>query len=65
MGAKIELDPGLDVAEVAAAIDATEARLREAVPIARVVYLEPDVYDPALDDGEHPAPGLGPLDSNA
>jgi len=65
VGAKIELDPGLDVAEVAAAIDATEARLREAVPIARVVYLEPDVYDPALDDAEHPAPGLGPLDSNA
>ena len=31
--------------EVAAGIDAVEARIREAVPIARVIYLEPDIYD--------------------
>jgi cation diffusion facilitator family transporter len=29
---------------VAKGIDAAEARIREAVPIARVVYLEPDIY---------------------
>jgi cation diffusion facilitator family transporter len=31
-------------AEIAAAIDAAEARIREAVPIARVIYLEPDIF---------------------
>ncbi|MFF8032283.1 MULTISPECIES: cation diffusion facilitator family transporter [unclassified Streptomyces] len=30
--------------EIASAIDAAESRIREAVPIARVIYLEPDVY---------------------
>ncbi|OEJ32234.1 cation diffusion facilitator family transporter [Streptomyces subrutilus] len=32
--------------QVADAINAAEARIREAVPIARVIYLEPDVYRP-------------------
>jgi cation diffusion facilitator family transporter len=43
VGAKLELDPSLTFAEVADAINGAETRLREAVPIARVVYLEPDV----------------------
>ena len=30
--------------EVAAAIDAAERRIRAAVPIARVIYVEPDIY---------------------
>ncbi|MHA7174794.1 cation diffusion facilitator family transporter [Arthrobacter monumenti] len=34
-------DSGEDVAEE---IDSAEQRIREAVPIARVIYLEPDVY---------------------
>ena len=34
---------------VAADIDAVETRIREAVPTARVIYLEPDVYRPGLD----------------
>jgi divalent metal cation (Fe/Co/Zn/Cd) transporter len=33
-------DSGQDIAK---AIDAAEIRIREAVPIARVIYLEPDV----------------------
>ena len=33
-------DSGHDIAK---AIDSVEARIREAVPIARVIYLEPDV----------------------
>jgi cation diffusion facilitator family transporter len=33
--------------EVARAIDEAEARIREAVPIARVIYLEPDIYSAA------------------
>jgi divalent metal cation (Fe/Co/Zn/Cd) transporter len=31
-------------ATVARGIDAIEKRIREAVPIARVIYLEPDIY---------------------
>jgi len=43
VAAKLELDPALDVPGVAGAIDAAEARVREAVPAARVMYLEPDL----------------------
>jgi cation diffusion facilitator family transporter len=32
--------------ELARHIDETEVRIREAVPIARVIYIEPDIYDP-------------------
>ena len=42
VGAKLEMDPTLTFVDVAATIDAAEGRLRAAVPIARVVYLEPD-----------------------
>ena len=35
--------PDLDLAGVAATIDAAEARIRAAVPAARVIYLEPDL----------------------
>jgi hypothetical protein len=31
---------------VSRAIDAAEARIREAVPIARAIYVEPDIYRP-------------------
>ena len=43
VGAKIELDPTLAPAAIAEAINATESRMREAVPIARIIYLEPDL----------------------
>jgi cation diffusion facilitator family transporter len=43
VAAKIELRPGLSSAEVAGAINAAEARVRAAVPIARAIYLEPDI----------------------
>jgi cation diffusion facilitator family transporter len=43
VGAKIELDPSLAPAAIAEAINATESRVREAVPIARIIYLEPDL----------------------
>lgn len=43
VAAKLALRPGLPVEEVARAIDAAEARVREAVPEARVIYLEPDL----------------------
>jgi cation diffusion facilitator family transporter len=43
VAAKIELEPSLTAADVAATINAAETSLRAAVPAARVVYLEPDI----------------------
>ncbi|WP_263119017.1 cation diffusion facilitator family transporter [Cellulomonas sp. RIT-PI-Y] len=43
VAAKIEVDAEESAAEVAHAIDAAERRVRAAVPIARVIYLEPDL----------------------
>jgi divalent metal cation (Fe/Co/Zn/Cd) transporter len=47
VGAKIEFERDLDVPELARAIDAVEASIREAVGEARVIYIEPDVHRPA------------------
>ena len=41
--AKVEIDPDLSADNVARAIDQAQARVRQAVPSARVVYLEPDL----------------------
>ncbi|MBB4903938.1 cation diffusion facilitator family transporter [Actinophytocola algeriensis] len=43
VAAKIALEPGLSLADVAAEIDAVEKRIREDVPAARLIYLEPDL----------------------
>src|SRR5918998_4381773 len=43
VAAKIALAPGLPLEAVAAAIDAAEARVRERVADARIIYLEPDL----------------------
>ncbi|OLT02978.1 cation diffusion facilitator family transporter [Pseudonocardia sp. CNS-004] len=43
VAAKIALAPGLPLATVATAIDEAEARVRERVPEARSIYLEPDL----------------------
>ncbi|MFF7414338.1 cation diffusion facilitator family transporter [Streptomyces lydicus] len=47
VAAKIAVRHDDTAARVAEAIDAAEARIRAAVPIARVIYLEPDIYDEA------------------
>jgi cation diffusion facilitator family transporter len=44
VAAKIAVTNNDTAAEVAAGIDEAERRIREAVPIARVIYLEPDLY---------------------
>ncbi|MDI9829596.1 cation diffusion facilitator family transporter [Streptomyces sp. KAU_LT] len=44
VAAKIAVQHDDTAREVATAINAAEARIREAVPIARVIYLEPDIY---------------------
>jgi cation diffusion facilitator family transporter len=43
VGAKIAMPRGVTLAQVAKAIDDAEARVRSAVPTARVIYLEPDL----------------------
>lgn len=43
VAAKIEVPAASTAADVADAIDAAEQRVRAAVPIARVIYLEPDL----------------------
>lgn len=51
VAARVELEPGLASPVVARVLDEAEARLREAVPLARVVYLEP-----AIPEAAGPAP---------
>jgi cation diffusion facilitator family transporter len=51
VAAKLGLPADKSLVEVAADIDAVERRIRAAVPVARVIYLEPDLYrapQPAL-----------------
>ncbi len=43
VGAKVAMPAAATLTEVATAIDAAEARVRAAVPSARVIYLEPDL----------------------
>ena len=47
VAAKIAVRGSESAAEVAAAIDEAERRVREVEPIARVIYLEPDIRRPA------------------
>jgi cation diffusion facilitator family transporter len=44
VAAKVAIKPGLDIGDIAQAIDAAEARVRAAVPAARLMYIEPDLY---------------------
>lgn len=46
VAAKIAVPAASSAADVAAAIDAAEIRVREAVPLARLIYLEPDLRRP-------------------
>ena len=46
VAAKIAVDASLTAGALAAGINAAEARIRTAVPIAETIYLEPDIYHP-------------------
>ena len=59
VGAKVALAPGLDMVAVAAAIDDAERRVREAEPLAKVIYVEPDLYRAHLASGARATPGAG------
>ena len=55
VAAKIAVRPADTAAQVAAGIDAAEKRVREAVPIAQTIYLEPDLYRPSREDHTDPS----------
>lgn len=57
VAAKLEFDRSLTVAETAAAIDACEGRVRASVPIARRIYIEPDLWRAHPAQGSTPDPG--------
>jgi divalent metal cation (Fe/Co/Zn/Cd) transporter len=42
VAAEMQMDSALDTAGVTAVIDRAEERIRKAVPIAAMIYLEPD-----------------------
>ena len=44
VAAKVAVVPGLDITQIATGIDAAESRVRAAIPAARLIYLEPDLY---------------------
>jgi cation diffusion facilitator family transporter len=52
VAAKLGFAADAPLAHIASDIDRIEARVREAVPAARVIYFEPDIYRP----GDDPAP---------
>ncbi|NEA40059.1 cation diffusion facilitator family transporter [Streptomyces sp. SID11385] len=55
VAAKIAVRPDATGTEITEAIDGAESRVREAVPIARVIYLEPDIFTEAeAAAGPHP-----------
>jgi divalent metal cation (Fe/Co/Zn/Cd) transporter len=58
IAAKIAVSPTESASEVAEAIDAAETRVRAAVPIARLIFLEPDIARAGA--GEQPTPGATP-----
>ncbi|MDG4784856.1 cation diffusion facilitator family transporter [Micromonospora sp. WMMD1102] len=57
VAAKVAVRPYASAAELAEGINTVEARIRNSVPIARVIYLEPDIYRTA----EQPADGVPEL----
>jgi cation diffusion facilitator family transporter len=58
VAAKIAVRHDESAGDVARTIDAAERRIREAVPIARVIYLEPDID---RSGGGEPAPASGTM----
>jgi divalent metal cation (Fe/Co/Zn/Cd) transporter len=60
VAAKVEFDATLAVADLAAAINGAERALREAVPIAQLVYIEPDLRHAGTAPTPEPAEGSAP-----
>lgn len=47
VGAKVAFSSKARLSDISSSIDSVEAAIRAAVPVARVIYVEPDVYVPA------------------
>jgi cation diffusion facilitator family transporter len=57
VAAKIGVPADADAQQIAATINAAEARIRQTLPIARIIYLEPDIYrGHAASPPGHPLP---------
>ena len=52
MGAKLELVHGLSVEDAVEAVNRIENSVRQAVPTARIMYLEPDIFRTSLPSDE-------------
>jgi len=55
VAAKVGVRETDNAAQIAAGIDAAEQRVRAVVPIAKTIYLEPDIYRPAEADQTDPS----------
>jgi cation diffusion facilitator family transporter len=55
VAAKVAVRPGEMAERIAVGIDQAERRIRAAVPIAGLIYLEPDLYQPSRQDTTDPA----------
>jgi cation diffusion facilitator family transporter len=55
VAAKVAVPGSLLAVDLVARIDAAEKRVREAVPIAETIYLEPDIYVPGREDVTDPS----------
>ena len=55
VAAKVGVRETDTAAQITAGIDAAEGRVRAAVPIAKTIYLEPDIYRPAEADQTDPS----------
>jgi cation diffusion facilitator family transporter len=55
VAAKVAIHETDSAAQITAGIDAAEKRVRAAVPIAKTIYLEPDIYRPAQADHTDPS----------
>ncbi len=56
IGVKVGVSRAASAAEVAGSIDAAERAIRGAVPTARVIYIEPDIYVPGHVPDARPEP---------
>jgi cation diffusion facilitator family transporter len=55
VAAKIAVQGELSAAVLTAGINAAESRIRQAVPIAETIYLEPDIFHPESVNAEDPS----------
>jgi cation diffusion facilitator family transporter len=60
VAAKVGVTRGVSAEQLAGAINTAEAAVREAEPLARVIYLEPDIYRGDYVPAERPEPPAPP-----